>query len=360
MGLDRICWVAPQAQEPATPDRGGPTDSIPVTGGGPARSGIRTSGTFAVGARRPRIDQLRECGVETAAVSAGQGGPIDRITSWARSSPSIVRTKRSVERHLVGEDRRRILEELVAHQPNATGSQEALTTLTLQSAQQTIPLMAMVLEATGRDLLPLEDIATYGASRARPSDVDELAGLLGSYGSHKASHHNYHLFYGAILDRASVHGLLEIGLGTNDPGVVSTMNGTGRPGSSLRAFRDYLPEAQIFGADIDERVLFSEERISTCFVDQTALGSFESIAAMVDGDDLDVIIDDGLHSPSAGLAVLLFGLSRLRVNGWIVIEEIRAEAVPIWQVVAALLPANHAPVLLQALDGIIFATQRIE
>ena len=44
-----------------------------------------------------------------------------------------------------------------------------------------------------------------------------------------------------------------------------------QPGGCLRAFRDYLPNSQIFGADYDREVLLEEPRIRTTFVDHMHL-----------------------------------------------------------------------------------------
>ena len=41
-------------------------------------------------------------------------------------------------------------------------------------------------------------------------------------------------------------------MGTNKPGLVSTMGASHTPGASLRAFRDYLPNAIVHGADVDD------------------------------------------------------------------------------------------------------------
>jgi hypothetical protein len=46
------------------------------------------------------------------------------------------------------------------------------------------------------------------------------------------------------------------------------MGRTGTPGASLRAWRDYFPNAEIYGADIDREILFEEERISAFYVNQ--------------------------------------------------------------------------------------------
>jgi hypothetical protein len=100
--------------------------------------------------------------------------------------------------------------------------------------------------------------------------------------------------------------LLEIGLGTNNPDVVSTMGASGKPGASLRAFRDFLPNARVFGADIDGRILFEEERILTYYVDQTRSISFDELADKLGNEGFDLVIDDGLHSPNANIATMIF------------------------------------------------------
>ena len=45
------------------------------------------------------------------------------------------------------------------------------------------------------------------------------------------------------------------------------MSSNGKPGASLRVWRDYFYNAEIYGADID-KTNFSEKRIKTFFVDQ--------------------------------------------------------------------------------------------
>ena len=46
------------------------------------------------------------------------------------------------------------------------------------------------------------------------------------------------------------------------------MGSTGQPGASLKMWRDYFPNAMIFGADIDKDILFNDQRITTFYVDQ--------------------------------------------------------------------------------------------
>jgi hypothetical protein len=127
----------------------------------------------------------------------------------------------------------------------------------------------------------------------------------------------------------------------------------GIPGASLRAFKAYLPQARILGADVDRRILFEEERIRTLFVDQTDIKTFASLE-QVTGHAFDLIIDDGLHAPNANIATLLFALRNLKRNGWFVVEDIPVTALPIWDVVANLLLAKYSCWLLAAKRGCLF------
>jgi hypothetical protein len=65
-------------------------------------------------------------------------------------------------------------------------------------------------------------------------------------------------------------------------------------GASLRAWRDFFPNAQIVGMDIDPDTMVKEDRIETFCCDekdkQGVLGWFQHL------DKFDVIIDDGLHT----------------------------------------------------------------
>jgi hypothetical protein len=188
---------------------------------------------------------------------------------------------------------------------------------------------------------------------------DRLKELFDKYGSDKATVHNYHLIYATILRRPKeIRAVLEIGLGTNDVTVTSHMGEQGKPGASIRAFRDFLPNAQIYGADIDRKILFEDERIKTYFVDQTELSSFDALASAIPGE-LDLMIDDGLHAPNANIAALAFGLTRIKVGGWVVIEDIRTEARPVWQAVGTLLPERFESYLFATKAGPAFAVRRI-
>ena len=105
------------------------------------------------------------------------------------------------------------------------------------------------------------DMATFVADVGGDTDASQLGKLFSAYGSDK-ERHGYHIAYAAILSllrRNEPLTILEIGLGTNNSKLVSSMGSGGTPGASLRAFRDFLPTSTICGADVDRSILFHEE-----------------------------------------------------------------------------------------------------
>lgn len=252
----------------------------------------------------------------------------------------------------------RIIECLPLFYTDSAGSRRNRAAVTLQAANQTFPLMVELLSRTGRKIEDPVGIGDFVDSDDKLAAAEHLKNLFDHYGSDKATGHDYHLLYGAILaEPDSVRALLEIGIGTNNLAVLSNMGRNGKPGASLRAFREFLPNARIYGADIDREILFSEERITTLFVDQTDPESFDVIADAI-GDNFDLIIDDGLHSLHANLGTLLFGLERLKVGGCFVVEDITPPALPVWQTVIALMPQQYDCHIVASKGVFLFLVRR--
>jgi hypothetical protein len=126
------------------------------------------------------------------------------------------------------------------------------------------------------------------------SNAEALGALFRRHGSDKAGKHSSYIIYSHILQSLGLNSslrVLEIGLGTKNPEMLSTMalerpnpmSPLLQPGGSLRAFRDFLPNSQIYGADYDREVLFEEPRIRTTFVDQMHYSSFLDLNASFGG-----------------------------------------------------------------------------
>ena len=136
---------------------------------------------------------------------------------------------------------------------------------------------------------------------------------------------NYSDYYFKIFsqNRFNFKKVFECGIGTNNPILESNMTSTGRPGASLRVWRDFFPNANIYGADVDKKILFSDDRIYTFYVDQFNPQSIQEMWKNVDQDNFDLIIDDGAHYFEANKNLFENSFFKLRKNGIYVIEDIR-------------------------------------
>jgi hypothetical protein len=163
----------------------------------------------------------------------------------------------------------------------------------------------------------------------------ELSRLCDYYGSDKGEvqstghpypwpSHTYADYYSSLFShcRLAPTKVFECGLGTNNPDIVSSMGVNGKPGASLRVWRDYFPNAKIYGADIDKEVLFEEDRIKTFYVDQLDPESIHDLWVEVGVNDFDFMLDDGLHTFEAGSTLFLNSISRLAQHGVYVIEDV--------------------------------------
>lgn len=244
--------------------------------------------------------------------------------------------------------------------PFSGGSYSVIAPLTIQAVQDTVPSLKRLLLAMGHSL-PDPISTTDYAARNGVGRPEELAALFRQYGSDKATSHDYYHVYDSILAGAVQQGeprIMEVGLGTNNTDVASNMGIAGRPGASLRAFRDFMPAARVFGADIDKRILFTEDRIETYHADQTDPSTLAALAARLP-DGFDLMIDDGLHSPNANLNTLAMFLGKLRPGGTAVVEDIHMHALELWQIVAACVPEGYEATLVRARRGLMFVVRNM-
>lgn len=170
------------------------------------------------------------------------------------------------------------------------------------------------------------------------NNSNPLALLCGKYGSDKGSNfsfghpyswppHTYVDYYHLIFHshRKCIKKVFECGLGTNNPNLLSSMGLNGKPGASLRVWRDYFPNAVIYGADIDRDILFSEERILTFYIDQLNPAAIKDFWSKVNLNDFDIIIDDGLHTFEAGSTLFFHSINMLSVDGIYIIEDVAVD-----------------------------------
>ena len=154
-----------------------------------------------------------------------------------------------------------------------------------------------------------------------------LTDLMNAYGSDKGGFnkdHNFSDYYSTIFfdKKESFKNILEVGLGTNNINVPSNMGLDGKPLASLRAWRDYFVNANIYGADIDRKILKDEDRIKTYYVDQTNPSSILELFKNIGDISFDIIIDDGLHEYNANICLFENSFKFLKKKGIYVIEDV--------------------------------------
>lgn len=136
--------------------------------------------------------------------------------------------------------------------------------------------------------------------------------------------HTYTSYYHSIfnLSRENIKLVFECGLGTNNTKIKSNMTSKGVPGASLRVWRDYFFNANIYGGDIDRDILFEENRIKTFYVNQLDTNSIMSMWDTINLENFDIIIDDGLHEPKANFNFFINSFHKLKKNGVYIIEDV--------------------------------------
>jgi hypothetical protein len=141
---------------------------------------------------------------------------------------------------------------------------------------------------------------------------------------YKWTPHTYASYYHSIfnLSRENIKFVFECGLGTNNPNLKSNMTENGIPGASLRVWRDYFVNANIYGGDIDKDILFEEDRIKTFYMDQLNTNSIKSMWESINVENFDIIIDDGLHEAEANLNFFLNSFHKIKKNGVYIMEDV--------------------------------------
>ena len=138
--------------------------------------------------------------------------------------------------------------------------------------------------------------------------------------------HNYADLYEMLFRcrKKNVQLLIECGLGTNNAALISSMGINGKPGASLRMWRDFFPNARIIGVDIDREILFNEERIKTFYCDQLKKKSIENFVKTSNliENSADIIVDDGLHTFDAGVSFFEGMIKFLNEDGIYIIEDV--------------------------------------
>lgn len=203
-------------------------------------------------------------------------------------------------------------------------------------------------KASARNLVRLFDELPYlrryqhAAFLYYPKTKTILHELFNHYGSDKGSlgvqnarnlwiSHTYADIYHQLFQhcRDSTKVVIECGIGTDNPSLISSMGNGASPGASLRAWRDYFPNALVVGLDIDRNILFNEDRISTFCCDQTKRADFAEICKSLRLSAFDLMIDDGLHTSQAAITLFESAKAYMSEKSIYVIEDMDSKDLPV-------------------------------
>ena len=253
-----------------------------------------------------------------------------------------------------------LLTEFSNFKPHGNQDYKSFEPLVIKNIQQILPKISNLIDI--HDLVSFESYSDFYKKSNINGKLDKMLELQNQqflfFGSDKTTTHNYHYIYSVLFpDRNTKFNLLEIGLGTNNPKIVSSMGVKGKPGASIRAFKEIYQNASIYGADIDENILFQEDRIKTMKVDQNDLESLFKLDSF--GIKFDLIIDDGLHYQLSNLNTLNYALSSLNEGGYLVIEDIGSWTIDTWKVVNFILSKYYETQIIEMSEtNYIFVLQK--
>ena len=137
-----------------------------------------------------------------------------------------------------------------------------------------------------------------------------LCRLAFKYGSDKCPQLKHHFteFYFELFNnkKAKVKKVLEIGIWY---------------GASLYMWREFFPNAKIYGADFNKDLLFKTNRIQTFLCDQTKEADLIKLITKT-GKNIDLLIDDGSHDPKSQVYTCLTVMPLLSKKTLYVIEDV--------------------------------------
>ncbi len=139
-------------------------------------------------------------------------------------------------------------------------------------------------------------------------ETNNLKVLFDKYDSDKSILHNYNYLYAVLFGKIkeTANHIMEVGT---------------YKGASLRSWKEYFPQADIYGIDIDPDAVFEEPRIHTMIADQNIMDSLDAVNRKWP-QGYEVVIDDGWHQPEASIFTMIAFIPQLKKFGIYVLEDI--------------------------------------
>lgn len=152
---------------------------------------------------------------------------------------------------------------------------------------------------------------------------NELDFLAYKYGTDKCPQINHcftPFYYEFLKDKKyTIKKVLELGIG-NEKDMAFCKHY--KVGASLFMWRDFFPNAQIYGADILPETMFESDRIKTFLCDERRPSTLKKLIRKT-GSDIDLFIDDGSHRLSYQIYACLHFMPLLQKSVIYIIEDVR-------------------------------------
>ena len=134
--------------------------------------------------------------------------------------------------------------------------------------------------------------------------ITPLCEIAYKYGTDKCPQikHVYTPYYFSLLNplRNEIKKVVEMGIGNykdmiHVPHVFDDrLKRVYERGASLKMWRDFFPNAQVYGVDILPETMFEDERIKTIVCDERKRTDIQKLVEFT-GSDIDLFVDDGSH-----------------------------------------------------------------
>ena len=155
--------------------------------------------------------------------------------------------------------------------------------------------------------------------------VTPLCDIAFKYGTDKCPQlgHSYTPFYYDLLKdkRETIKKVLEFGIGGPETMPWVTKQGQQyQKGASLLMWRDFFPNAQIYGVDCDPSTIFQSKRITTFLFNTKNSSKLINLIKKI-GSDIDLVLDDGDHRGVSHMQVIKAVMPLLKQDCIYIIED---------------------------------------
>ncbi|QQG47689.1 MAG: hypothetical protein HY044_01205 [Candidatus Woesebacteria bacterium] len=149
-----------------------------------------------------------------------------------------------------------------------------------------------------------------------------LCELAYKYGTDKCPQlgHNYTPVYYQLLKdkKEKFKKILELGIGSKY--TMQYVPKHYQTGASLLMWRDFFPNAQIYGVDRHPSTIFQTDRIKTILSSTSRIPNLQNLIKEI-GSDIDLVIDDGPHNERFQLQAVCTLMPLLKKDVIYVIED---------------------------------------